>query len=77
VQNAASINIPVLLIHGTHDWQVQVDHANDFAKAMKKSKKNVESVIIKGGSHELERKSDRMTLLKEIEEFLAANLAAG
>jgi dienelactone hydrolase len=77
VENAARIDVPVLLVHGTHDWQVQVDHTNALAKAMKKNKKNVESIIIKGGSHELERKSDRMTLLKEIEEFLAANLAAG
>ncbi len=74
VGNAASINIPVLLVHGTHDWQVQVDHTNALAKALKKNRKTVESVIIKGGSHELERKSDRVTLLKEIEEFLAANL---
>jgi dipeptidyl aminopeptidase/acylaminoacyl peptidase len=74
VENAASINIPVLLVHGTNDWQVQVDHTNALTKALKKNKKNVESIIIKGASHELERKSDRMTLLKEIEEFLAANL---
>jgi dienelactone hydrolase len=75
VEHAASIDIPVLLIHGTYDWKVQVDHTNALARAMKKSRKNVESIIIKGGGHELERKSDRMTLLKEIEEFLAMNLA--
>jgi dipeptidyl aminopeptidase/acylaminoacyl peptidase len=77
VENAASINIPVLLVHGTHDWQVQMDHTNDLTRELKKNRKNVETILIKGGSHELERKSDRMILLKEIEEFLAANLAAG
>ncbi len=77
VENAARINIPVLLIHGTHDWQVQVDHTNALTKALKKSRKNVQTIIIKDGSHELSRKSDRMTLLKEIEEFLTKNLAAG
>ena len=76
VENAASINIPVLLVHGTHDWRVQVDHTNALTKALNKSSKKVKTVIIKGGNHELERKSDRMTLLKEIEDFLAANLAA-
>ena len=76
-ENAGSISVPVLLVHGTHDWQVQVDHTNALTKALKKNRKNVETILIKGGSHELERKSDRMTLLKEIEEFLAANLPKG
>jgi dipeptidyl aminopeptidase/acylaminoacyl peptidase len=76
VENAGSINVPVLLVHGTNDWQVQMDHTTALTKALKKNKKNVETIIIKGGSHELERKSDRMVLLKEIEEFLAANLSA-
>jgi dipeptidyl aminopeptidase/acylaminoacyl peptidase len=77
VESAAQISIPVLLIHGTKDWQVQVDQTDAMAKALKKQHKPYKEVIIKNGSHELERKSDRMMLLKEVEEFLAKNLAPG
>jgi dipeptidyl aminopeptidase/acylaminoacyl peptidase len=74
VELAAQIQAPVLLIHGTRDWQVQMDHTRDMTRALKKHRKSVKEIIVKEGSHELERKSDRMTLLAEIEAFLAANL---
>jgi hypothetical protein len=34
-------------------------------------------VIIKGGSHELERKSDRVTLLQAVEAFIGQHIGAG
>ena len=76
VANAAQISVPVMLVHGDMDWQVQVDHASAMTRALRKQKKPVKEVIIKGAGHELERKSDRMTLLKEVEEFLAKNLGS-
>jgi len=33
-------------------------------------------VYIKGAGHDLDRKSDRMTLLKEVEDFLQKNIGA-
>jgi dipeptidyl aminopeptidase/acylaminoacyl peptidase len=74
VEIASQISVPVLLIHGTKDWQVQVDHTSAMAKALKKQNKPYKEVIIKNGGHDLERKSDRMTLLKEVEAFLATHL---
>jgi dipeptidyl aminopeptidase/acylaminoacyl peptidase len=74
VELAGRIDIPVLLIHGTRDWQVQVDHTRAMARALKKHKKKVEEMIVKDGSHELERKSDRVKLLEAVEAFLGANL---
>jgi dipeptidyl aminopeptidase/acylaminoacyl peptidase len=74
VELAAQINVPVLLIHGTRDWQVQVDHTRAMTKALRKHKKKVQEVIVKEGGHEFERKSDRVTLLQEIESFLAAHM---
>jgi len=74
--NAAKINIPVLLVHGTKDWQVQVDQTEAMDAELRKNKKSVKTVIIKNGGHDLERKSDRMTLLQNVEDFLAENLAA-
>lgn len=75
LQNAAQIQIPVLLVHGTKDWQVQVDQTNAMENALAKHKKPHQVVILKGGSHELDRKSDRVTLLKAVEAFLAQNMA--
>jgi len=68
---------PVLLVHGEFDWQVQVDQSKEMESALKKQKKDYKAVYIKGAGHELDRKSDRMTLLKEVEDFLKANLGAG
>jgi dipeptidyl aminopeptidase/acylaminoacyl peptidase len=76
VRLAAQIDIPVLLIHGAKDWQVQVDHSKAMAKALDRHDKDNELVIIKGANHELERESDRVKVLEEIEAFLAANLGA-
>jgi dipeptidyl aminopeptidase/acylaminoacyl peptidase len=76
LQNVAQISIPVLLVHGSKDWRVQEDHSKAMAKALERNKKPHELVLIKGANHELERKSDRVTLLKEVEDFLAQNLGA-
>jgi dipeptidyl aminopeptidase/acylaminoacyl peptidase len=75
--NAAKISIPVLLVHGNKDWQVQVDQTNAMQDALVKLKKPHTVVVIKGAGHELERKSDRITLLKAVEKFLAENLGSG
>jgi dipeptidyl aminopeptidase/acylaminoacyl peptidase len=74
LQLVSDINIPVLLVHGTKDWQVQPDHSKTLAAVMGRAKKDAKLVLIKGGTHELERQSDRVTLLEEVETFLTANL---
>jgi dipeptidyl aminopeptidase/acylaminoacyl peptidase len=77
LKQAEQVNIPVLLIHGGKDWQVQPNHSQAMAVALNKYKKKVDLVIIKGATHDLERQSDRVTLLKAVEAFLAANIGAG
>jgi dipeptidyl aminopeptidase/acylaminoacyl peptidase len=76
-EHAASVGIPVLLVHGDLDWQVQIDQSKKMASALKKQKKDFKAVFIKGAGHDLDRKSDRITLLKEVEEFLQKNLGPG
>jgi dipeptidyl aminopeptidase/acylaminoacyl peptidase len=76
-EHADSINVPVLLVHGDLDWQVQIDHSKKMASALKKQKKDYKAVYIDGAGHDLDRKSDRVTLLKEVEEFLKKNLGPG
>lgn len=76
VQLASQVNVPVLLVHGTKDWQVQPDQSKAMDVALKRNGRQSRLVLIKGGTHELERQSDRVLLLKEVENFLSANLRA-
>lgn len=77
LQHVDKINTPVLLVHGDKDWQVQIDQSKKMASALKQAKKDHKAVYIKGAGHELHRKSDRLTLLKEVEKFLEKNLGPG
>jgi dipeptidyl aminopeptidase/acylaminoacyl peptidase len=77
IENASKVNIPVLIIHGTRDWQVQLEQSETMAAALEKYKKDVDYVTIKNATHDLDRKSDRVTVLKEIETFLKENLGPG
>ncbi len=77
LEHVESISTPILLIHGDKDWDVQVDQTKTMAKALKRHKKVHKAVIIETATHELQRKSDRMTLLEEIEAFLLKHLGKG
>lgn len=77
LQHVESISTPILMVHGDKDWEVQVDQTKVMAKAMKRHKKKHKAVIIEAANHELERKSDRETLLKEVEAFLLKHLGKG
>ncbi|MBL8271712.1 alpha/beta hydrolase family protein [Steroidobacter sp.] len=77
VLHAAKINMPVFMIHGDRDWQVDVSHSRDMASALKKAGKPHQAFFLKGASHQLRRQTDRMLLLTELEKFLAQHLGAG
>lgn len=76
LQHIDTIDIPVLLLHGDKDYQVDVDHSRKMASALKRAKKPHRAVFIDKATHQLDRKSDRVTLLTEIEKFLQENLGA-
>jgi len=76
LKNAQKINIPVLLVHGTKDWQVQMDHTIEMSDKLDEFEKPNTTIIIKGANHDFERKSERIVLLKAVEDFLAQNLGA-
>lgn len=76
VHNADKVSVPVLLVHAQKDWEVQPDHSKSMSRALTRSKKPHELLIIKGANHQIERQSQRVELLEKIEEFLAKNLAA-
>ncbi|MET0534567.1 MAG: S9 family peptidase [Steroidobacter sp.] len=77
LRHAEKINIPVFLIHGDRDLQVDVDHSRQMASALKSAGKPHQAIFIKGGTHQLSLKSQRVTLLTELEKFLLQNLGAG
>ncbi len=77
LNHVQSISTPVLMVHGDKDWEVQVDQTKAMAKALKRHKKAHKAVIVEAGTHELGRKSDRETLLKEVEAFLLEHLGKG
>jgi dipeptidyl aminopeptidase/acylaminoacyl peptidase len=76
LRNAQKINIPVLFVHGTKDWQVQMDHSVEMSDKLDEFNKPNTTVFIKGANHDFERKSERVALLKAVEGFLAQNLGA-
>jgi len=54
-----------------------VDHSSKMDSAMKRADKPHRAVFIDDATHQLDRKSDRITLLTEIEKFLLENLGPG
>jgi len=74
---AERLAIPLLMVHGDHDIQVEVHQSKDMASALKKAGKPYEFILLEGATHQLDRKSDRMTMLAAVEKFLAKNLGAG
>lgn len=77
LRHVSKISIPVFMIHGDRDLQVDVEHSREMASALKSAGKPHQAIFLKNASHQLDRKSDRMTLLTELEKFLAQNLGQG
>ncbi len=77
LQQAAKIEMPVFLIHGDRDVQVDVDHSRQMVAALKKAGKQPQAVFLKDATHQLRRQSDRVTLLTELEKFLSQHLGPG
>jgi dipeptidyl aminopeptidase/acylaminoacyl peptidase len=74
-RHAESVQIPVLLVHGNKDSQVNFDHSDDMVSALKRAKKNYKLVEIDDGDHQFSREADRVKLLSELETFLKAHLS--
>lgn len=74
VNFAQAFKSPVLMFHGTTDWNVRVDHAQLMDKRLKEAGKRSELVIFDGLDHQLDDANARRTLLQRSGDFL---LAAG
>ncbi len=73
-RHAADVRIPVLMIHGDADAQVNVDETRAMDRALSAEHKAHETIIIEGADHQMSRESDRITLLSAVEKFLEGNV---
>jgi dipeptidyl aminopeptidase/acylaminoacyl peptidase len=62
------------MIHGDMDSQVRIVHSEDMPSALKRAKRPYKLVKVNGANHQIDRQSDRATLLSELDAFLKANL---
>jgi len=69
-ENAASIRVPVLLIHGRSDSVVDVEQSRRMRSAIEREGGTVRYVQQEGGDHWLTGYSVRREVLEEVERFL-------
>jgi dipeptidyl aminopeptidase/acylaminoacyl peptidase len=75
--HAGEISMPVLMIHGDKDAQVNVEESQTMDAALKTARKPAAFIQIKGADHQMTRESDRTTILTAIEKFLVESLGPG
>ncbi|WP_439476683.1 alpha/beta hydrolase family protein [Brevundimonas sp.] len=74
---AASVDSPLLLIHGRDDTVVPIDQSRLMAEALRRAGKPVEFVELPGEDHWLSRSATRRQMLAETVRFLEANNPPG
>jgi dipeptidyl aminopeptidase/acylaminoacyl peptidase len=70
LRNAASIKVPVLLVHGDLDGNVGIEHSARMAGALRSAGKPVEFLSYKGLDHYLDDSSARIEMLTKMGELL-------
>ena len=76
VNLANRVQIPILLLHGTEDTVVPIQHSRRMQAALQSAGKNVRFVELRGDDHWLSDPQTRIQMLTEIEGFLAQNIGA-
>jgi len=74
VNFANKINIPILLIHGTEDRVVDVEHSQDMAEELEDFDKDFRYVEIEGANHYLSVQKHRIQTLEEMVKFFDKHL---
>jgi dipeptidyl aminopeptidase/acylaminoacyl peptidase len=72
--HAAEFNVPVLMLHGDLDAQAPYEQSKAMDSALTHAGKPHRFVTIHDADHQLSRESDRITMLREVEGFLAEHL---
>ncbi len=74
LHSAEKINVPALLIHGSKDRVVEVEHGRKMNKALKKHGKDVQYIELKDGNHYLSNSENRLATFKAMDKFLQTHL---
>ena len=74
LQQVARITAPVLLVHGDHDLNVNVNHSRRMDAALRKAGRPAEYLEFAGLEHSLEDSAARAQMLLAISRFLDAKL---
>lgn len=70
VNFADKIKVPVLLVHGTDDRQVEIKHSYQMRDALQKAKKDVTFVELPSEDHYLLNEKNRMDTFRAMDTFL-------
>jgi dipeptidyl aminopeptidase/acylaminoacyl peptidase len=73
-RHAASVKVPVLLMHGTNDLDVPINQSEMMERALESAGKVVTFVKLPAGDHQLSLATTRTQVLTEVEKFLADHL---
>jgi dienelactone hydrolase len=76
VHNANSIDAPVLLIHGKHDWNADYEHSERMHAALERKQKNVELLTLAREGAVAYDQDTRREVYERILQFLDANLSS-
>ena len=71
INGAASVDVPVLLIHGTEDAEVPPDQSQRFYDAMTRAGRPAELVKLDKEDHWLSKEATRVQMLQAMVDFLA------
>lgn len=74
VHLAAAIQAPVLLIHGTADWRVDLEHAKRMKKALESNGKTFEYLALSGEGHGAYDEGTRKQVYERVLAFLDRHL---
>ena len=73
---AESITVPILLVHGTKDRSVKVEHSRRMHKALVKADKEVIYLELEDGNHFLSKNEHRLATFEAMDTFLKRHLVA-
>ncbi|HYW17339.1 MAG TPA: alpha/beta fold hydrolase [Allosphingosinicella sp.] len=77
LQQAARLNVPVLIAHGERDSNVPVDQSRQMIEALKKRGARVQSAFYPNSGHGFTLSADSVDFMKRVEAFLEMHNPAG
>jgi dipeptidyl aminopeptidase/acylaminoacyl peptidase len=74
LRSASQMDIPLLMIHGKHDYTVDVEQTKRMAAELKRNDKDFKVVYVDGADHYFGEDSQMRVLLTEMAAFLESHL---